>query len=134
MLASPTSFSVIRNHFLDQDDVGWARALLSDTRIVSAANKCVRYFDEPLLYQYAAVTSPPPYTSFCGSEGSQVGGASFSEHRAMLKTAGEAAERFSSSCFNPSLACRGSFHTVTSAPSPDKFKFFTDEQLSWDAF
>jgi ribosomal protein S12 methylthiotransferase accessory factor len=126
-------FNQIVNYPKVTQDCEWALHVLDDRRIVKSCNRNLRYYDEPLLYQFGARTQD----TFGFDEviaGVEAGGASFDASVALCKSGGESAERFCLATVPSQSFSRGSFAEQSSDLDPDEFKFFLPSQLSTKHF
>lgn len=114
-------------------DYQWALRVLEDPRIVTSWGRGARFYDEPFQYQYTVAT-PDLGSSTSPERGAGGFGASFSAPIALMKAAGEAAERHSVSCSDPNTFSRGTFSQAAPELNPDHFRFFSTEQLRLDTF
>lgn len=127
------TFNPISRFPKPMQDHQWALRLLEDPRIVTSWGRGARYYDEPFQYQYT-VTTPDLGTTASPEPGTGGFGASFSEPIALMKAAGEAAERHSVSCFDRNTFSVGTFSEQAPALNPEHFMFFSPEQLRSDRF
>ena len=111
-----------------KEDPAWALRVLDDPRISTSWGRGARFYDEPFQYQYT-VTTPDLGTPSSPKAGPGGFGASFSHSIALMKAAGEAAERHSISCFDRTSFVAGSFSEVAPGLNPDDFRFFSADQL-----
>jgi ribosomal protein S12 methylthiotransferase accessory factor len=126
-------YNPINNYPTISYDSEWALNVLKDQRIVKSFHKNLRYYDEPLLYQFS-VNTQDAYALDAIVPGVEAGGASFDVSVALCKSAGEAAERFCLASIPPNAMTRGTFATMTDSPAPHEFQFFAPSQLSSKLF
>jgi ribosomal protein S12 methylthiotransferase accessory factor len=126
-------FHNIKNYPKSQIDDSWATVLLNDSRIVKSYNKNLRFYDEPFLYRFSAVTADTHVFNDV-VPGVDAGGTSFDLSVALCKCAGEAAERFCLATIPNESLSRGTFATQAPSLNPDDFRFFSPSQLSTDVF
>lgn len=126
-------FRAIANYPAVSHDDTWALDVLDDLRIVKRYNKTSRYYDEPYLYRFSAMTADVlVFDEFM--PGVEAGGASFDASIALCKCAGEAAERFCQATIPAGTFSHGTFATQAPALDPDEFRFFSPAQLSSEPF
>lgn len=111
----------------------WVENVFNDRRICRSMNRLPRYYDEPFLHQFG-VRTPEVRSGEAVLPDSDGAGISFDESKALIKCAGEAAERHSLSRFVDATMPYGSFRELAPALNPDHFQFFSDEQLATPPF
>lgn len=109
----------------------WAEQLLEDPRIVTKFQLLPRHYDEPFLYSYG-VTTKKNYPEQPRTE--EAGGMSFDASVALMKSAGEAAERFSLTRVNPANFSYGRFSDVSPTLCPEEFRFYSQQQVTTEEF
>lgn len=112
----------------DVADEPWARPILEDRRIVESFSKNLRFYDEPFLHQYSVKVCG----TATGPTGQEVtaGGAAFNCERALMKAAGEAAERFCLTQVDPACLEIGSFANMAPTLDAEQFRFFGRKQFA----
>jgi ribosomal protein S12 methylthiotransferase accessory factor len=127
------TLSPIRNYPRITQDSHWAQRLLNDQRIVSEYQLLPRHYDEPFHFSYGVDINIPKSVSKNKSLRS-AGGLSFDPAVALMKSAGEAAERFSLIRDPGGEAEQGTFESAKPNVQLGEFRFFSREQLSTPTF
>jgi ribosomal protein S12 methylthiotransferase accessory factor len=125
------TFSQIANYPRIGEKPEWAERLLNDSRIVKEFQLLPRLYDEPFLYSYGVKTAKS-YPEQSGTD--EAGGMAFDPYLALIKSAGEAAERFSLTQADPAHFDYGRFRDQSPQLRPDEFRFFSNEQLAASCF
>jgi ribosomal protein S12 methylthiotransferase accessory factor len=121
------TFSQLSNYPKVEQKSEWAQALLKDSRIVEAFQLVNRLHDEPCIFSCGAKTRKN-YPEQSGLE--SAGGTSFDRSVALMKTAGEAAERFSLTCADPVNFSYGKFSDESPSLKAEQFRFYSEHQVS----
>ncbi len=127
------NFSPIKRYPKITDNCGWAQRLLDDSRIVRDYQLLNRHYDEPFHFSYGINVNLDEAVASSKGLGS-AGGLSFDPAVALMKSAGEAAERFSLIRDPGEILTRGTFPNISPELPVEEFRFFSQQQLSTQTF
>lgn len=114
-------------------NVDWAQSLLEDPRIVRNISKVQRIYDEPFMHQYSATLNWDG-VKVVGEPTVSSAGCAFDNSVALMKVAGEAAERFSLAKTPDGPLAVGTFRECSPNLDPNLFAYFSDQQLATEKF